>query len=116
MGRAAKGEGSIYKTDKGWRGAITVNGKKKYFSAPTKAEASAKRRALILQRDTGELSTGKSMTVAEWVKRWHVLTESSHTPATHASYRTIIEKQITPGIGKKRRDKPPQSCRRLTPL
>lgn len=105
MSRAAKGEGSIYKTDKGWRGAITVNGKKKYFSAPTKAEASAKRRALILQRDTGELSTGRSMTVAEWVKRWHALTESSHTPATHASYRTIIEKQIIPGIGKKRLDK-----------
>lgn len=105
MARTAKGEGSIYRTDKGWRGAITVNGKRKYFSAATKSEASAKRRALILQRDTGELSTGRTMTVAEWVKRWHELTESTHTPATHASYRTIIDRQIVPGIGKKRLDK-----------
>ena len=106
MTRAAKGEGTLFKTEKGWRGYVTVSGKRKYFTAATKAEASQKKRALLLQRDTGELAVGKTMTLKTWVRRWHELTENDHTPATHAGYRTHIDRHIVGRpIGKKRLDK-----------
>ena len=48
MGRAAKGEGSAFKTSAGvYRGYVTVDGKRKYFSAKTKSEAAQKKRQLL---------------------------------------------------------------------
>lgn len=106
MARAANGEGSVYKSKDGrWRGSVSVNGKRKYVSAATKGEASKKVRALLLQKETGELVAGKTMTVAEWVQYWHTVTEDKHAASTHAGYRTHIERHIIPNIGKKRLDK-----------
>lgn len=101
MARAAKGEGTLFKNgDRGWRGYITVNGKRKYFSAPTKAEAARKRRTLINQRDMGTLSTSKAPTVEKWLTRWYKLTESNRALSTNAGYRSYMERYILPGIGK----------------
>ncbi|QIK63795.1 site-specific integrase [Leucobacter viscericola] len=105
MVRAAKGEGSIYKTDKGWRGAVTVDGKRKYFSAPTKADAARKRRALLLQRDTGQLVAGQVPTLAAWLKQWMKVTESDRAQSTNAGYQGYIDNYIVPQLGTKKIDK-----------
>lgn len=94
MARAAKGEGTLFKTDNGWRGYVTVNGARKYFSAKTKAEASQKRRQLLTQRDHGQLSVEKSPTVLQWLEHW--MTISKHRPTTAAGYRHYIKTYMKP--------------------
>lgn len=105
MARAAKGEGTAYKTDTGWRGYVTVNGKRKYFSAPTKAEAARKRRALLHQRDTGHLVAGKAPTMQEWLAHWLQVTGTERRNSTNSIYEIYIRTHINPAIGHKRVDK-----------
>lgn len=90
MARAAKGEGTAYAVEGGWRGYVTVNGRRKYFSAPTKALAAQKRRALLTQRDTTGVATGKGYKVGQWVQHWLDITESVHKPKTHAGYQYSV--------------------------
>lgn len=106
MARAAKGEGTAYKTAEGkWRGYVTVNGKRKYFSAATKTEAARKRRALLHQRDNGHLVAGKVPTVESWINHWMITTRSDRAESTNAGYDYSIAKYIAPAIGSVRLDK-----------
>jgi integrase len=99
--RNAKGEGSITKRPDGtYRGYVPVNGKRKTFSAPTKALAQQKRRELLNARDTGELATGKAPLLADWLEHW--LTISNHKRSTTNGYRQTIRKNIVPALGKVR--------------
>lgn len=95
MARAAKGEGSFFKTDTGWRGYVTVNGRRRYFSASTKAEAAHKRRKLVNQRESTGLAVGKRETLGGWIAHWLTITESAHKPTTHAGYKYLTEKYIS---------------------
>jgi integrase len=99
MARSSKGEGSFFKTGKGWRGYVTVNGQRRYFSAPTKTEASLKKRALLNQRDTGELSAGRVPTLGEWLEHWLTISQSEHRASTHAGYAGYIKNYIEPELG-----------------
>jgi integrase len=103
--RGTKGEGTVWEEGPIWRGQITINGKKKSFSAPTKALAKTKRKALINQRDNGELSAGQSPTMAAWLEHWMSITEETHALSTHAGYAGYIRSLINPAIGKIRLDK-----------
>lgn len=104
--RAAKGEGTAYETKDGkWRGYVTVDGKRKYFSASTKGEAARKRRALLNQRDTGHLVAGKVPTMATWITHWMKVTGPDRRDSTNAGYRTYIDQYILPALGSKRLDK-----------
>lgn len=106
MARAAKGEGTAYKTKDGkWRGYVTVNGKRKYFSAATKGEAARKKRALLQQRDSGHLVAGKTPTMKEWLAHWMKTTGSDRRASTNGIYDIYIRKYIEPAIGGKRVDK-----------
>lgn len=105
MARAAKGEGTLFKSDTGWRGYVTVNGKRKYFSAATKAEASRKKRALLHQRDTGHLVAGKSHTLQAWIEHWMETTEANRAESTNAGYRYSMRQYIFPALGTKRLEK-----------
>lgn len=105
MGRAAKGEGTLYPTEKGWRGYVTVDGKRKYFSAPTKAEASRKKRALLHQRETGHLVAGKVPSLEAWLNHWMKITGPDRRETTNGIYRIYIDKYIVPAIGSKAVDK-----------
>ena len=98
MARAAKGEGTMYPVDGGWRGYVTVNGRRKYFSAPTKALASQKRRALLLQRDTVGIAAGKGYKVGEWVQHWLDITKNAHKPKTHDGYQYTLDHYLSPGF------------------
>lgn len=105
MARAAKGEGTAYKTETGWRGYVTVDGKRKYFSAATKADASRKRRALLHQRETGHLVAGKVPTLAVWLDHWMDTTGSDRRDSTNGIYRIYIKTHIVPALGSKPLDK-----------
>jgi len=102
--RAAKGEGSAFKTETGYRGYVTVNGKRKYFSAKTKAEAAQKKRALLARRDDGRLVVGKVPTVGAWMVHWldNVRTASS---TTYDMDKWVIEAKIIPELGTTTLDK-----------
>lgn len=95
--RNAKGEGSVSKTATGYRGYVTVEGKRKYFTAKTKAEAMQKKRELLNRKDKGTLVTGKDATLGDWMRHWLMISDLS--PATRASYDWNIEAYIVPHIG-----------------
>ena len=101
--RAPKGEGSAFSTPTGYRGYVTVGGKRKYFSAKTKLELANKKRVLLNQRDNGQLTTGRSPTVLESIDAW--LDSSTHRASTTQGYRFYIDHFIGPGIGHIRLDK-----------
>lgn len=106
--RAAKGEGSAFKTAGGYRGYVTVSGKRKYFTAKSKAEAAQKRRALLNQRDGGELSTGKVPTLKAWLDHWLTIRQNDSKPlreSTVAGYRYSIDHYIDPELGALKLDK-----------
>lgn len=99
MGRAAKGEGSIFKVDGGYRGYITVNGRRKYTSGTKKAEVAQKLRELKNQRDTGVLATGRSPKLSAWIDHWMTATEEKHKIKTHAGYRATIDRYLPAWLG-----------------
>ncbi|MFD5599869.1 tyrosine-type recombinase/integrase [Leucobacter sp. NPDC058333] len=105
MARAAKGEGTLYRTENGWRGYVTVNSKRKYFSAATKAEASRKKRALLHQRETGHLVAGKVPSMETWLNHWMKVTGPERRETTNGIYDIYIRKYIVPVIGGKAVDK-----------
>jgi integrase len=97
--RAAKGDGSLFKTaDGAYRGYVTVNGKRKYFSAKTKAEAGQKRRDLLNRREQGALVAGRSPTVEAWTRHW-LENIAKHRPTTYATNRWIVEERIVKHLG-----------------
>lgn len=105
MARAASGEGTLYKVEWGWRGYVTVDGKRKYFSSKTKAEAAKKRRALLHQQETGHLVAGKVPSVAAWLKQWMEVTGPSRRETTNSIYQIYINTHIVPALGSKAIDK-----------
>lgn len=96
--RAAKGEGSAFKTDKGYRGYVTINGKRKYFSAKTKAEAAQKKRELLNRKDDGRLVAGTVPTVAQWMNHW-LENVAKHRPTTYAMDKWVMERKVIPELG-----------------
>lgn len=98
MSRAAKGEGSAFKAAGGYRGYVTVNGKRKYFSAKTKAEAAQKKRELLNRRDDGRLVAGKVPTVAQWMNHW-LDNVAKVRPTTYAMHKWVIDEKIIPDLG-----------------
>lgn len=99
MGRAAKGDGSIFKTDTGYRGYITVNGRRKYTSGATKTAVAQKLRELKNQRDNGVLSMDRSPKLSAWVEHWMKATEADHKIKTHAGYQEIIDRYMPAWLG-----------------
>lgn len=99
MGRAAKGDGSIFKTDTGYRGYITVNGRRKYTSGSKKTEVAQKLREMKNQRDTGVLAVGRSPRLADWISHWLKATQGEHKMKTHAGYQEAIDSYLPTWLG-----------------
>jgi integrase len=104
MARNSKGDGSIFATETGWRGYITVDGKRKEFRAKTKAEANQKRRDLLNRRDNGTLTVGSSPTVEAWITHWFE-NIADLSPMTRVGYRNKIRAYIMPSLATIRLDK-----------
>lgn len=109
-GRAANGAGSIYQTEKGWRGSIRLNGRRRYASGATKTEVSEKLRQLKRQADDGFVQKGRSPRLADWVHHWLDATaplpdpeESKqakrHGAKTDADYRKIVRLYLPDWLG-----------------
>jgi len=99
MGRAAKGEGSIFPVEKGYRGYITVNGRRKYASGAKKTEVAQKLREMKNQRDTGVLAVGRSPRLSDWIAHWLKATQAEHTIKTHAGYQEAVDNYMPAWLG-----------------
>lgn len=99
MGRAAKGDGSIFKTQTGYRGYITVNGRRKYTSGAKKTEVAQKLREMKNQRDTGVLAVGRSPRLADWIDHWLKATQGDHKLKTHAGYQAAVDNYMPAWLG-----------------
>ncbi len=99
MGRAAKGEGSIFKTPTGYRGYVTINGRRKYASGAKKTEVAQKLREIKTQRDTGVLAVGRSPKLAAWIDHWLTATETKHKIKTHDGYRSTVHLYLPAWLG-----------------
>lgn len=99
MGRAAKGEGSIFKTDTGYRGYVTINGRRKYASGSKKTEVAQKLREIKAQRDSGVLAVGRSPKLSAWIDHWLTATETKHKIKTHDGYRSTVHLYLPAWLG-----------------
>lgn len=105
MGRAAKGEGSVFKTATGWRGYITVNGRRKYASGPTKMAVAQRLRELKNQRDNGVLSLGRSPALSAWLAHWMEAKKPKLKPKTYETYQAAIDRYLPAWLGAVKLDK-----------
>jgi len=110
-GRATNGEGSLYrrKSDGRWIGAVLLGYKedgkalRKTVSGRTKAEASEKLRKLRGQLDAGLPPPDDQITITKVLDRWVTdILPNKVSPATAASYSSVIENHIKPTLGRKR--------------
>lgn len=99
MGRAANGAGSVYKTDKGWRGSILLNGRRRYVTGATKTAVSERLRQLKRQADDGFIQKGRSPKLAAWIEHWLDATKSKHAEKTDADYRKIVRLYLPDWLG-----------------
>lgn len=86
MARRAKGEGTLYETPTGYRGYVTLDGKRNHFRATTKTLALAKKTKLINEHATNTKLAQTEHTLGSWVQHWLKATESKHAANTHSNY------------------------------
>lgn len=108
--RAANGAGSIYKTEKGWRGSILLNGRRRYASGKHKTEVSEKLRELKRQAEDGFVQTGRSPKLSTWISRWLDATKpladleeskraKRHSLKTDETYRAVVALYLPAWLG-----------------
>ena len=113
-----KGEGTVYKDAEGrWRAAVplppdpvTGRRRRKVVRGRTRAEAVRRMRQVQLEvARTGDVPTGRTLTVAGWLERWLEQDVAPvRKPSTTGDYRSAVRVHIVPAIGRRRLD-------RLTP-
>lgn len=111
MARRANGEGSIRenKARGRWEARVTVGyddlGKqiRRLVTAPTKAEAARKLRALSDEAESGIDRQRVTTTVSTFLAKWlDEAVAGAVAPSTEAQYRQVVRIYITPRIGAKR--------------
>lgn len=87
----------------GWRDKKPV---RKKVSGTSRAGATAKLRALREQIDSGNLPTGRPLTVEDWLTYWldHIVTEKNR-PNTIRTYKTYVNGYLIPLLGHHRLDR-----------
>lgn len=114
MRRQANLRSTIYKGNDGrWHGRVTVGVRddgrvdRRHVGASTKAEVTAKVRALENKRDRGNVpSVGAQWTVEGWLTHWlENIAAPRVKPTTLAGYRVAVNHHLIPGIGKHRLEK-----------
>ena len=99
MGRAAKGDGSIFKVANGYRGYVTINGRRKYASGARKVDVAHKLRDIKNQRDNGVYTVGRSPKLSAWIDHWMKATAKKHKIKTHDGYQGIIDRYLPAWLG-----------------
>ena len=113
--RRGKGKGSVYKDAQGrWVAAVplpsdpaTGRRRRKVFRARSKIEALRKMRETQNElARTGNVSTNRPVTVAEWMGQWiDQDIAPMRKPTTTADYRSLTRTHIVPAIGRCRIDR-----------
>lgn len=109
-GRATNGAGSVYKTEKGWRGSILLNGRRRYASGKNKTEVTEKLRQLKRQADEGFVQSGRSPKLKDWIEHWLDATAPLADPAeskrakrhsfkTDENYRDVVRLYLPDWLG-----------------
>ena len=106
--RAANGRSSIYLGGDGaWHGRVTLGVRddgrpdRRHVQAKTRADVTAKVKALEMQRDEGTVTKpGQSWTVTNWLLHWlENIARPSVRYKTYIGYRTAVHKHLIPGVG-----------------
>ena len=109
--RGANNTGTIRqrKRDGLWEARVTIGvdehgkTKRKSVYGRTQEEARKKMQALIVEVDKGTYTEPSKITLGAWMNQWYeVYCVRKLKPATLESYRGIIDRYITPALGKKR--------------
>lgn len=125
MSGRGKGEGSIFRDEARGRWVavtelppdpVTGRRRRKKVTAASKAEALRRMRAVQAEvARSGDVMTGQSMTVTQWMDRWVARDVEPHRkPSTTSDYRSVTTTHITPSIGRVRLSRlTPDDVRRL---
>lgn len=98
----ANGEGTIYKTETGWRGQIYVDGKRISRRGKTKQEVIDKLAAVKTDANRGQFVDRNEITVEEWVRIWlQKYVAPRVTEGTYRNYERLFRNHLIPVIGDK---------------
>lgn len=96
--RQAKGRGSIYPYRGGYRGAITIHGKRHYVTGKTKKQTSD--RLEELKENLGYApERNQKESIYQWCVRWLDTTSANRRPSTNDGYNSYIQSVIKNEIG-----------------
>jgi integrase len=102
MARRSNGEGTAYRYQGGFRAVAVINGKRRYFRAPTHREAMDKMRQARLQASAAPdwNPDADDPTCGEWLDYWlENVKRSAVEPSTYESYRGLIDRHLIPILG-----------------
>lgn len=101
MGRTkGSGSGSIWKTNTGWRGQITLDGKRHSVSGKTKKEVIDKLADLRVKYNKGEYAKRNDITIREWCDYWITKkVEPNITEQSLIRLRGMFNNHVYPVIG-----------------
>jgi len=120
--RSRRGDGSVYQRKDGrWVGEATVGLRpdggrdRRFVYADTREEAQAALRKLLHERDKGLLADPGKQTVSQFLTAWlEDVVKPSLRPQTYRSYSGVVNKHITPALGRIRLTKlSPQHLQRF---
>jgi integrase len=99
--RRIKGEGSVNRRKDGhcMGEYVDANGRKRYVSGKTKAEARQKLRKLLEDRDAGIAYDSEGLTVERYMDRWLESIEDKVRPGTYKPYEAIVRLHVKPMLG-----------------
>lgn len=101
MTRRGNGEGSIGLLKDGrWLARLTIDGRRKSFTAATRAEVAKKLGAAIKARNDGLPAPNDRQTFGQFVERWLAAVAPSLRPKTHYNYAQLLRGHAVPLIGK----------------
>src|SRR5215211_1326906 len=93
----------------GYRGAyFGPDGKRRYVSGKTKEDARKKKRQAMADADRGLNFDAGTLTVGEYLERWlsdclqPLVSSSKMAHSTFVRYEGIVEKHISPMLGRKK--------------
>ena len=109
--RRSRGEGHVRKYGKYWRGHVSADGKRKYFSGPTKQAVIDKIRVHSAEALSGvQLAPGSrtirrtapkvgGITVESFLDRWLSVHRTRIRTSTATRYDGLVRNHLAPGIG-----------------
>ena len=100
MSKRSNGEGTVIRRQSGrWQAAVTVEGKRIYFSAATKRECEAWRKNMVGQVEQGLTIDGTKTILSEFIDSWFATKQKNIRGATQEQYGHMIRSYIKPYLG-----------------